>query len=210
MNLIFIFGDQLSLEISSLAKVNKANDIILMCEVQAEAVAVKHHKKKIVFVFSAMRHFAAVLTRLGYKVRYVKIDEAENTQSFEGEITRAVNECCPEQLLMTQPSEHRVREIVKALPSSLECAVKVLPDDRFLCTPSEFKEWAQGRKQFRMEYFYRFLRRKYGVLMDGDKPVGGAWNYDKENRSPAKAGLQIPSPFMIAPDDVTTEAMTIV
>ncbi|MEP6341823.1 MAG: cryptochrome/photolyase family protein [Maricaulaceae bacterium] len=207
MNLIFIFGDQLSLDISSLAKVNKGNDVIFMCEVQAEAVAVKHHKKKIVFVFSAMRHFADELIREGYNVRYVKIDEADNTQSFEGEIMRVVHEYRPEQLLLTEPSEHRVKEIVRALPRSLDCAVKVLPDDRFLCTPSEFREWAQGRKQFRMEYFYRFLRRKYDVLMDGDKPIGGAWNYDKENRSPAKQGLQIPSPFMITPDEITTDAM---
>ena len=79
-----------------------------------------------------MRHFADELTRLGYTVRYVKIDAPENTHSFEGEIARMVNEYRPDNLLMTEPSEHRVRELVKALTGKLNCSIVVFPDDRFL------------------------------------------------------------------------------
>lgn len=210
MNVIFIFGDQLSRDLPSLKTADKQSDVIMMCEVNSEAVAVKHHKKKIVFLFSAMRHFADELARDGYTVHYVTLNEAENTQSFEGELARMVKHYSPETLTLTEPSEHRVRELVKALTDTLDCAVNILPDDRFLCSPDAFREWAKGRKQFRMEYFYRGLRRKYNVLMEGDKPVGGAWNYDKENRSPAKEGLQIPKPLMKTPDAITKDVMGVV
>lgn len=210
MNLVFIFGDQLSLSLTSLAKANKSGDVIFMCEVHAEATAVKHHKKKIAFLFSAMRHFADELVRDGYNVCYVKIDDPENTHSFETELKRAAKRYNPQSILITQPSEHRVRELVKGWGSDLGLDVTIFPDDRFLCSPSEFRDWAEGRKQLRMEYFYRTLRRKYDILMDGDKPEGGAWNYDKDNRSPAKDGLDIPEPYMKAPDAITQDVMDVV
>ena len=200
MNLIFIFGDQLSSTLPSFAQANKKDDVIFMCEVHAEAIAVKHHKKKIAFLFSAMRHFANSLSNEGYSVCYIKIDDPENTQSFETELERAIKRYNPKSVLITEPSEHRVRELVKAWNNDFDCNVEVLPDDRFLCSPSEFQDWAEGRKQLRMEYFYTTLRRKYNVLMDGDKPKGGTWNYDKDNRSPAKDGLDIPKPYVKDPD----------
>jgi deoxyribodipyrimidine photolyase-related protein len=210
MNLIFILGDQLSRNLSSLAQANKQDDVVFMCEVHAEATAVKHHKKKIAFLFSAMRHFADELAGDGFNIRYVKIDDADNSQSFETELERAVAALRPERVLITQPSEYRVRERLEAWKEDLTCDVEIYPDDRFLCTPSEFREWAEGRKQLRMEYFYRTLRRKYDVLMDADKPAGGAWNFDKENRAPAKDGLDIPEPFMQPPDALTREVMKVV
>ncbi len=210
MNLVFIFGDQLSMDLPSLAAADKQTDIIMLCEVSAEAVAVKHHKKKIAFLFSAMRHFAGELERAGYNVRYVKIEDQENAQSFDGEMARAVQEYSPDSLYITEPSEHRVRELVCAWEQSLACDVRLFADERFLCSPAEFADWAQGRKQLRMEFFYRVMRRKYDVLMDGDKPEGGAWNYDKENRSPAKDGLKIPQPYMETPDALTQEVMELV
>ena len=210
MNLIFILGDQLSKGLSSLASANKTEDVILMCEVHAEATAVKHHKKKIAFLFSAMRHFADELTQDGYTVRYVKIDDPLNTQSFGTELERAAKTYTPECVLITEPSEHRVRQLVKTWGNLYGLTLEQIPDDRFLCSPSDFQEWAAGRKQFRMEYFYRTLRRKYDVLMVGDKPEGGAWNYDKDNRSPAKNGLDIPKPYMSVPDTITQEVMAIV
>ena len=71
--------------------------------------------------------------------------------------------------------------------------VEILPDTRFVATHAEFADWAKGRKQLRMEYFYREMRRKTGLLMDGDQPVGGKWNFDAETRKPAKADLCTPS-----------------
>ena len=207
MNLVFILGDQLSSNISSLRAANKAEDIILMCEVHAEATSVKHHKKKIAFLFSAMRHFAQELERDGFKVSYVKIDHPKNTHSFETELQRALKRYSPKSILITEPSEHRVRDLIKSWNKKLDCDVVTVPDDRFLCSPSEFQNWAKDRKQLRMEYFYRTLRRKYDVLMDGDKPEGGAWNYDKDNRLPPQTELEIPEPYMETADTVTKEVM---
>ena len=79
MKLCLILGDQLSPTLSSLTGLDPQNDIILMCEVRSEATYVKHHKKKIAFVFSAMRHFAKELSGEGYNIRYVKYDDPYNT-----------------------------------------------------------------------------------------------------------------------------------
>jgi deoxyribodipyrimidine photolyase-related protein len=89
-NIIIIFGDQLSFDISSLSNCDKNNDIILMCEVAHEATFVKHHKKKIAFLFSAMRHFTLELESKGYVVEYIKLNDPSNTHSFEGEVKRAL------------------------------------------------------------------------------------------------------------------------
>jgi len=210
MNLIYILGDQLTRTLPALAQADKDQDVVFMCEVAAEATAVKHHKKKIAFLFSAMRHFAQELIDEGYQVSYVKIDDPENTQSFETELLRALQTYQPEKLILTKPSEHRVRQLTMAWQDMLDCTVQILPDDRFLCSPAKFKNWAEGRKQLRMEYFYRELRREYNILMEGDKPIGGAWNFDKDNRAPAKDGLQIPTPYRETPDPITREVMAFV
>lgn len=210
MNLIFILGDQLSRDLPSLKSCDKDQDVIFMCEVRGEATAVKHHKKKIAFLFSAMRHFADELRAGGYTVDYVKLDAPDNTQSFETELKRAVERHSPQTILITQPSEHRVQQGVRRWSDELTPKLTVFPDERFLCSPAEFQDWASGRKSLRMEYFYRGLRRKYDVLMDGDQPVGGAWNYDKYNRSPAKDVGDIPEPFRVTPDAITREVMALV
>ena len=184
-----------------------SDDVIFMCEVHAEAVAVKHHKKKIVFLFSAMRHFANELSEAGYHVHYVKINDSENTQSFETELGRAIKHYNPKSVFITEPSEHRVRVLAEQWQKRFDCNIDILAEDRFLCSPAEFQDWAAGRKQLRMEYFYRELRRKYDILMDADKPEGGAWNFDKDNRAPAKAELKIPQPYRVEPDAITQEVM---
>ena len=93
---------------------------------------------------------------------------------------------------------------------SLGCQVDILPDDRFLTSHSEFAGWASGRKQLRMEYFYRDMRKKTGLLMHSDKPVGGKWNFYSENRKPAADDLSFPEPLRFEPDDVTQDVMRLV
>ena len=160
-----ILGDQLNAAISSLSDVDVQNDIILMCEVWNEATYVKHHKKKIAFIFSAMRHFANELTVKGYNVHYIKLDDTENTGSFEGEFVRAIEAHKPSKVIVTEASEYRVLKDMEGW--QLGVPVEIRPDDRFLCTHAEFEAWAEGRKQFRMEYFYRGIRKKYGILING-------------------------------------------
>jgi deoxyribodipyrimidine photolyase-related protein len=208
MRLRFVLGDQLNMAISSLRDIQVETDVIFMCEVWQEATYVKHHKKKIAFIFSAMRHFAAELREQGYKVRYVKLDDPRNTGSFATELIRIADQYQPQQIIITEPSEYRVLQVLKQQHNSVP--IEIRPDDRFLCSHIEFSSWAAGRKQLRMEYFYREMRRKYAILMEGDKPTGGKWNYDSENRKPLKAHLSIPATYHAQADQISTQVMELV
>lgn len=208
--LILILGDQLSPTISSLAAADKTRDRILMVEVHEEATYVQHHKKKIAFLFSAMRHYADKLKADGWAVDYVPLDTAANTGSFAGEVRRAIARLNPERICVCEPGEWRVLSDMRAWADTFGVPVDILPDTRFLCTHLEFQTWAGGRKQLRMEYFYREMRRKTGLLMDGDQPEGGRWNFDSENRKPAKADLFMPQPVRVEPDFVTCEVLSLV
>ena len=205
-----ILGDQLSPEISSLKDADKSRDIILLCEVFDEAVYVKHHQKKIAFLFSAMRHFAASLSDAGWNVDYVRLDQDGNSHSFSGEVARAVERHAPESVIATFASEWRVLTEMRDWENTLPCAVELRDDDRFYCSLDEFATWADGRKQLRMEYFYRELRRKTGILMSGNDPIGGQWNYDAENRGRAPDGLEVPKHTSFVPDDITNEVLSLV
>ena len=205
-----ILGDQLTPDISSLRDADKSNDIILLCEVFAEEVYVKHHQKKIAFLFSAMRHFAAKLSGSGWHVDYVRLDHKGNSHSFSGEVARAVARHEPQGVIVTCPSEWRVLEEMRNWETTLPCAVELRDDDRFYCTLDEFASWAEGRKQLRMEYFYRELRRKTGILMSENEPIGGQWNYDAENRGRAPDDLEVPKHTSFAPDDITNEVLHLV
>jgi deoxyribodipyrimidine photolyase-related protein len=209
-NLILIFGDQLSPKISSLKYADRTSDRILMAEVADEASYVRHHKKKIVFIFSAMRHFAEHLRRDGWSVDYVKLDDQDNSQSFTGELNRAVERLQPVKTVLTEPSEWRVRSSIEGWAERAEVTVKILDDDRFICSREDFCAWARGRKQLRMEYFYREMRRKTGLLMDGVDPAGGKWNFDNENRKPASADLVIPQPRRFESDAITHDVSALV
>ena len=184
--------------------------VILMMEVREEATYVKHHKQKIVLIFSAMRHFAAELRRDGWTVDYVTCDDPENAGSFTGEVARAVERHSPAAIRVVEPGEWRVRAAMDEWADKFACPVEILPDDRFVCSIAEFAEWAHDRQTLTMEFFYREMRRKTGLLMEGDKPVGGRWNLDAENRKPPPKRLSAPPPPRFAPDDITREVMELV
>ena len=205
-----ILGDQLSHDISSLKDCNKTEDIILMCEVWNEATYVKHHKKKIAFLFSAMRHFAKELKESGYKILYTKLEDDQNIGFFKSEIARALKQQKVEHIVVTHPGEYRVLEDIKGWATNFKISVEIRTDDRFLCSPEEFALWAKGRKQLRMEYFYREMRKKYNVLMKDNEPMGGEWNYDSKNRKPPKDDLLIPEPYCNGIDEITREVMSLV
>lgn len=209
-NLILVLGDQLSTDIPSLKAGDKASDCVLMCEVMEEATYVKHHKKKIAFLFSAMRHFAEELKTDGWNVKYIKLDDENNSGSFSGEIVRAASCHKPERILVTEPGECRVLQHMQTWQSELGIPVDILPDTRFIASHNDFEIWAEGRKQLRMEYFYRDIRRATGLLMNGATPEGGKWNYDSENRKPAKNDLFMPQPKRFKPDNITNEVLTLV
>lgn len=203
-----VLGDQLSLSISSLSDCNQKTDVILLCEVRAETSYVKHHKKKIVFLFSAMRHFAAQLRKLKYRVEYIKLDDPENSGSFRGEIKKALNKYKLDSVVITHPGEYRVLQELKSL--SLEIEIEIKPDTRFLCTTEQFEDWSKQRKQLRMEYFYRFMRQHHRILMDDDQPCGGQWNFDSNNRKSPKADLDIPPPYSSPMNKITQEVISLI
>lgn len=181
-----------------------------MAEVVEEATYVRHHKKKIAFLFSAMRHFAERLRAEGWRVDYRKLDDAGNSGSLAGEAARAVEQYGPEALMVTEPGEWRLRAAMESWPQRLGVPVEILPDTRFIASHDDFAAWAEGRKQLRMEFFYREMRRKTGLLMEGDQPCGGKWNFDAENRKPAKSDLFMPQPAGFEPDDITQEVLRLV
>jgi deoxyribodipyrimidine photolyase-related protein len=209
-NLILVLGDQLSHNLTSLNGADPARDIVLMCEVADETTYVRHHKKKIAFILSAMRHFAQELEEGGWRVDYVRLDAVGNAGSFTGEVERAIGRHAPQRIVMTEAGEWRVMETARGWQERFAIPVDILRDDRFIASHEDFSAWAEGRKQLRMEYFYREMRRKTGLLMEGDEPAGGRWNFDAENRKPADADLFMPKPLLFRPDETTREVIELV
>jgi len=186
------------------------DDVILFVEVSGETRHVPHHPQKIAFILSAMRHFSAELASEGLRVEHVRWDDPENTGSFGGELARAVARHRPERLVLTEPSEWRVAEMVRTWQATLGLPVEVREDDRFLSSHAEFARWAAGKKSLRMEFFYREMRRKTGLLMEAGEPVGGEWNYDSENRKRLPATERPPRRARFEPDDTTREVLVLV
>ena len=208
--LILLLGDQLSEDIAALRQADKARAVVLLAEVAAETGYVRHHKKKIAFLFAAMRHFAGALEKHGWQVDYVQLDAAGNSGSLPGEVRRALKRHGAGRVVVTEPGEWRLLQDFNDLREELDVPLDILEDDRFLCSAQDFARWAEGRKQLRMEYFYREMRRKTGLLMEGDKPEGGRWNYDSENRKPPKDGLDLTGPKVFKPDKITREVLDLV
>ena len=205
-----ILGDQLNLKTSSLSDTDLEGDIILISEVLDEITYVKHHKKKIAFIFSVMRHFALDLKNSGYNVKYTKLNDPKNTGSLRGEIERAILNLRPHKIVVTEPSDYRALKDVMGWQSAFDIPVEIRSDEKFLYSHKAFEEWARGRKHLRMEHFYRDVRRKFGILMKGTKPEGGQWNYDRENRKQPHQELKIPHTFMAKPDTITKEVIELV
>ncbi|MFN3687356.1 cryptochrome/photolyase family protein [Salinarimonas sp.] len=205
-----LLGDQLTRRIASLADLDAEADVVLMVEVAEEATYVRHHKQKIAFLFSAMRHFAEELREEGVRVDYVRLDDPGNTGSFGGELARALGRHAVDRVIVTEPGEWRVLEAMRDWREELGLPVEIREDNRFLCSRGEFAAWAEGRKQLRMEFFYREMRRKTGFLMEGGEPVGGQWNFDADNRKSLPAGIAVPPRRRFEPDATTRAVLDLV
>lgn len=208
--LIPILGDQLSFDLSALNGIDRARDRLLMMEVAEEGTYVRHHQRKIAFILSAMRHHAEALRAEGWQVDYVALEDPENSGSFTGEVVRAVERLKPDSIAVTEAGEWRVAAMIDGWATRFGIPVEVREDTRFVASHAEFDTWAAGRKQLRMEFFYRDMRRKTGLLMDDDQPVGGKWNFDAENRKPAPRDLMMPRPLSFQPDAITCDVLALV
>lgn len=205
-NLRLIFWDQLSTKLPSFLGASKENDVFFFCENRDDCTHIKHHKKKLVFLISAMRHFAADLEKKGYAVCYFKLKD--NKPSYLEGVLNQLDQESFSKIIVTHPGEYRQLKMLEDLTKRIP--VEILEDDRFLCSQKEFKDWAAKRKEIRMAFFYQEMRKKYNILMDDEKPIGGEWSYDSENRKPPKNVPPIPKPYMQTPDKMTTEVMKIV
>lgn len=205
--LIPVLGDQLSWSLQPLSEGDSAQDHLLMMEVGAEAKSAPHHPQKIALIFSAMRHFAEEAQAKGWSVTYVPYAP---DSSFEIELKKAAARLQPEEIHVTRASEWRVYEAQQGWQDLLGLPVHIQEDTRFFAPLETFADWAAGRKELRMEYFYRLLRRQTGILMDGDQPIGGQWNFDKDNRKALPKELAAPLRPRFEEDSITHEVLALV
>jgi deoxyribodipyrimidine photolyase-related protein len=205
-------GDQLDEEASALRDFDPQRDAIWMAEVAEESTHVTSSKQRTTVFLSAMRHFAARLKARGWPVLYTALDAQNNAGTLAGELDQAIVQTQPQQLVMTAPGDWRVLQSLRAVARQHDLNLEIRDDTHFFSTVREFAEHAEGRKQLRLEYFYREMRHKTGILMEGKKPTGDQWNFDAENRgSFGKQGPGLlPPPSRFAPDAITQEVITLV
>lgn len=206
-----ILGDQLTHDLASLRVLDPKVDRLIMAEVRDEATYVKHHKQKIALLFSAMRHFAQELRDAGWQVDYYEYNSQGNFKSLFDVVAHYAKEYSAERLVLTQCGEYRLQNAMdREWSKALNIPVEVYGDDRFIATTKEFADWADGRKQLRMEYFYREMRRKTGYLMKDGEPEGGQWNYDADNRKKWDGKTPFPNPPTFERDDIDREVIKLV
>lgn len=206
-HLILILGDQLNLDNPALEDFDPSQDSILMAEVSREATQVWSHKARIVLFLSSMRHFYDALQSrypCALQVIYLKLGEHDFTTlkaSWEYQIATLK----PQKVIICEPGEYRLEQDLIALCKEKNIELVVRDDTHFMCSKADFIHWAKANKQLRMEFFYRKMRQKYDVLLQGEVPEGDAWNYDAENRKTfGKAGpQQVPTAPQVSIDELT-------
>ncbi len=196
---IWILGDQLHLGQAALASVmdRPESTPVVMVESHHWVRQRAYHKQKLVLIWSAMRHFAQDLEASGYPVTYL---EAE---TFVEPLRQWAETHQLDQIRVVTPTDIPFRRQLEAIRSSLPCELKEIESNHFLWSTSDFVNWSQGRKRLLMEDFYREGRKRYQILMDGDQPVGGRWNFDQDNRKPPKSEQIYPQPLSFELDAIT-------
>jgi deoxyribodipyrimidine photolyase-related protein len=211
-NLVIVLGDQLNKNSAAFDGFDREHDAVWMAEVSEESTHVWTHKARIVMFLAGMRHFRDALIQRKISVNYRQLDDRGNQGTLAAELEVAVKKLKPQRLVLVQPGEWRVRQSLLDAARKLKVEIEIRTDRHFLSTPEEFAAHAKGRKQLRLEYFYRELRRKHDILMDGTEPEGGKWNYDADNRGAfGKEGPgKIPKLKRFRQDATTKEVIALV
>jgi deoxyribodipyrimidine photolyase-related protein len=207
--LVLILGDQLDINSSALRYFDPSSDEVIMIESRNESDYVWSHKAKIAIFLSAMRHFAETLKAKKIPLTYVK----ESSLTIEEVLRQQLIEKRVKHLRCVEPGEWRLKLAIEDLARELNLNLDMLDDDHFYCTNAEFREWAIDKKELRLEYFYRYMRKKHHVLMDEEsQPIGGQWNFDDQNRKPySKNGPGfINEPLEFPADAITREVFDFV
>ncbi len=210
-NLVLILGDQLDRGSSVFDDFDRDQDKVLMVEAVQESTHVWSHKARTALFLSAMRHFAEELREKNMVVLYRAMGTEDDETLADG-LSATIRDEKPKKIILVEPGDRRVEALLTQTCKENKCPLEVLEDTHFLTTKGDFRKWAGKSKTLRMEYFYRDVRRKTGVLMDGDQPAGGKWNYDAENRkSFGKSGPKnVPEQREFAHDKITKEVLSLV
>lgn len=211
-NLVLVLGDQLDAASAAFDDFDPSCDRVWMAEVAEEAEYVWSHKARIALFLSAMRHFRDRLRRKGWTVEYRQLDDPGARGNFRDELSVAVRKLRPARLVVVEPGEWRVRTALETTAARLAMPLDIRPDRHFLCRRADFEQYAASRRQLRMEFFYRQMRQRLGVLMTGSGPAGGRWNLDADNRRSFDRGGPgaVPPPFRVTPDATTREVIALV
>ena len=210
--LLILLGDQLDLHAAAFDGFDPELDAVWMAEVAEESEHVWSSQPRIAIFLAAMRHFAEALRAAGRPLHYTRLDDAANRGTLAAELDAAIGMLQPQRLVMTAPGDWRVLQSLRAVAHARGLVLEVREDRHFYATVREFATHAEGRKSLRLEYWYRELRKRHGVLMDGGEPAGGQWNFDADNRgSFGKAGpADVPPHVAFEPDAITREVLALV
>jgi deoxyribodipyrimidine photolyase-related protein len=213
-HLVIVLGDQLDEQSTAFADFDPTQDMVWMAEVAEESTHVWSAKQRIAVFLSAMRHFAEALNAKNIPLHYLHLDDANNPGTLAAALAKTIDEFQPAKLVLTAPGDWRVLQGLRQVARDAGVPLDLRDDTHFFSTVREFAAHAQGRKQLRLEYWYRALRVQHGVLLEDDlkTPVGGQWNFDADNReSFGKASPQgLNPPLRFAPDAITTEVIALV
>ncbi|MDH3403536.1 MAG: cryptochrome/photolyase family protein [Acidobacteriota bacterium] len=210
--LLVLLPDQLHLDYLSAAGLERAGDAVLQMELSDDFTHVPSHKQRTALVLSAMRHFAREIAGAGWRAAYVRVEDRRNDGDFGSQLVRACDALDPQRLVALRPGDFRTLKALRQAAAGLGLELELLEDPHFLVEPAAFASWAEGRKVLVMEHFYRWSRRRLGVLLCEDgKPEGGSWNYDADNRKPlGKDRPALPERRAFPPDAITREVLALV
>ncbi len=194
-----ILGDQLNLQHSWFQKVDP-ECVYLMAEMRQETDYVRHHIQKVTAFFLSMRSFSATLQEMGHRVKYLKINDEDNPQVLDKLILEQVDKLGVKRFEYLLPDEYRLDQQLKNISQSLDIESGCSDTEHFLTKRDTLEKFFKGKKQLVMESFYRMMRKKYDIMMDGDDPEGGKWNYDKSNRKKWKGDPAIPEEIDLRKD----------
>jgi deoxyribodipyrimidine photolyase-related protein len=194
-----VLGDQLNAA-HSWYRERRDGSVYAMMEIRQETDYVLHHVQKVLAVFAAMRRFADRLRSSGREVVYLRIGDPQNRQRFDLNIPGLLEKIGADRFEYQLPDEHRLDRELAELCRKLRVPSRAADTEHFLTARGDLGAHFEGRKRFLMESFYRRMRRKLGVLMDGGRPEGERWNYDAENRAGWRAGIEAPEPLAFEND----------
>ncbi len=211
-SLVIVLGDQLDLEAAAFDDFDAACDAVWMGEVAEELTHVWSSQPRTALFLSAMRHFARALRDAGRSLHYTALDAAGNRGSLAAQLAADIERLRPQRLVMTAPGDWRVLQAMRGVAEAACLPLDIREDRHFFCSVRDFAAHARGRRSLRLEYFYREQRVRQRVLLDGDQPIGGEWNFDADNREPfgPDGPGRVPPRCRFEPDEITREVIALV